>query len=345
MAALRALIAALFIPAIGAGLAFYILHSMAAYTGASLDDVMSACAPSTLVLTLSPECAPVQPHYWLILASAVTAVVGVALIIAFIVASLVTGGNRVLLSIVFPTLSFVGLMLVGALVTAQIAILAAGMYLAEAYFFNQVHTVIILVIAGAGALFGLSIVWRTLGMFRHSVSGVVGVPLSAIEQPRLALLVQQIARSSGARPPDNIVLGLDANFFATNAHIHTPTSKRLLTGQTLYLSLPLMRVLSLEEMKAVVGHELAHFSGSDTAYSRHFAPIYRGFAEAGQVADDHKQYDRNILLLPARLFLRFMTECFSHNAARASRARELRADALGAKASTPIDLGYALIDQ
>src|SRR5690606_6087716 len=118
--------------------------------------------------------------------------------------------------------------------------------------------------AGIGALLGLGILWRTLRMFRPAVGAVIGVPFSPIEQPRLALLVQQIAKATNARMPDNIVLGLDPNFFATTAPMHTPTSRRLLTGQTLYLSLPLMRVLSLDEVKAVVGHELAHFSGSDT---------------------------------------------------------------------------------
>jgi Zn-dependent protease with chaperone function/uncharacterized tellurite resistance protein B-like protein len=156
-------------------------------------------------------------------------------------------------------------------------------------------------------------------------------------------LVQQIARATKARMPDNIILGLDPNFFATTAPMHIPTSRRLLTGQTLYLSLPLMRVLSLNEMKAVVGHELAHFSGSDTVYSRNFAPIYRGLEEAAHAADENKKYDKNPLLMPARLFLRFMMDCFARNAAKASRARELRADTIGASAATPADLGYALI--
>jgi Zn-dependent protease with chaperone function len=243
---------------------------------------------------------------------------------------------------VFPGLSFAGLVLVALIVTAQIGIIAATAFFAEAHFLGQVHTTVLLILAGFGALLGLSILWRTIRMFRPAVSGVVGVPFSPIEQPRLALLVQQIAKTTGARMPDNIVLGLDTNFFATNAPVHTPTSRRLLVGETLYLSLPLMRVLSLNEMKAVIGHELAHFSGADTLFSRQFAPIYRGLAEAAEVSDESKQ-SKNILLLPARLFLRFMMNCFHRNAAKASRARELRADSIGATASSPSDLGYALI--
>lgn len=342
MPALRAIFAALFIPALGAGLTYFIIQSAAARAGLASGDLLAYCLPAGFSISLQPMCAAIQPHYQLLLACAATAAAGLFVIAAFALASFVTGANRVLLSVVFPGLSFAGLVLVALIVSAQIGIIAAAAYFAEAFFLGQVHTIVLLILAGFGVLLGLSILWRTIRMFRPAVSGVVGVPFSPIEQPRLALLVQQIAKTTGARMPDNIVLGLDTNFFATNAPVHTPTSRRLLMGQTLYLSLPLMRVLSLDEMKAVIGHELAHFSGADTLFSRQFAPIYRGLAEAAEVSDESKQ-SKNILLLPARLFLRFMMNCFHHNAAKASRSRELRADSIGATASSPSDLGFALI--
>lgn len=343
MAALRALLAALVIPALGTGLILYILANTAGAQGLSVQALATNCLQDGFSFSVAPQCAALQNHYSYLLLCAATAVAGLGIIAAFMIASVLTGSNRVLLSFVFPSLSFIGLIMVALIVTAQIAILAGGVYFGEQFWLDQVHWIAIIVLAGAGALFGLMILYRTLRMFRPTVEGVIGMPHTPIEQPRLALMVQQIAKSAGARMPDNIVLGLDPTFFATNAPIHTPTSRRLLTGQTLYLSLPLMRVLSLEEVKAVVGHELAHFTGADTTFSRHFAPIYRGLAEASHVTDDSKPRDRNLLLLPARLFLRFMTDCFSRNAAKASRKRELRADRLGANASTPTDLSYALI--
>jgi Zn-dependent protease with chaperone function/uncharacterized tellurite resistance protein B-like protein len=343
MPTLRAIFAALFIPALGAGLTLYIINSLAAQAGGTLDDIVGLCLPESFSLTVAPVCSNIQSHYSMLLVCAATAAAGLALIAAFAVASVVTGSNRVMLSVVFPGLSFLGLVLVSLLVIAQIGIISAAAYFAEAYWWGEVHLTILLSFAALGALLGLGILWRTLRMFRPTVGAVIGVPFSPIEQPRLALLVQQIAKATNARMPDNIVLGLDPNFFATNAPMHTPTSRRLLTGQTLYLSLPLMRVLSLDEVKAVVGHELAHFSGADTIYSKNFAPIYRGLQDAAQAADEHKKYDKNPLLLPARLFLRFMIDCFARNAAKSSRSRELRADQIGSQASTPADLGYALI--
>lgn len=343
MPALRAIFAALFIPALGAAVVLYILQQLAAGEGATLGEIASLCLPNGPSLNVAPVCANIQNHYTLLLACAGAAAAGLALIVAFSLASIVTGSNRVLLSFVFPALSFLGLVLVALLVITQVAIIAATGYFAEAHWLGQVHVSILLGFAALGALLGLGILWRTIRMFRPAVGAVIGVPFSPIEQPRLALLVQQIAKATNARMPDNIVLGLDPNFFATTAPMHTPTSRRLLRGQTLYLSLPLMRVLSLDEVKAVVGHELAHFSGADTIYSKNFAPIYRGLEEAAQAADEHKQYDKNPLLMPARLFLRFMLDCFARNAAKSSRARELRADQIGSGASTSADLGYALI--
>lgn len=343
MPALRAIFAALFIPALGAAVTLYILNQLAAGEGATLVDIAALCLPNGFSLNVAPVCANIQNHYTLLLVCAAAAAIGLALIAAFSVASFLTGANRVLLSFVFPGLSFVGLVIVALLVVTQIGIISATAYFAEAHWWGQVHMSILLGFAALGAVLGLGILWRTLRMFRPAVGAVIGVPFSPIEQPRLALLVQQIAKATNSRMPDNIVLGLDPNFFATTAPMHTPTSRRLLTGQTLYLSLPLMRVLSLDEVKAVVGHELAHFSGADTIYSKQFAPIYRGLEEAAHAADENKKYDKNPLLMPARLFLRFMMDCFSRNAAKSSRARELRADQIGSTASTPADLGYALI--
>ncbi|MGD9967656.1 MAG: M48 family metalloprotease [Hyphomonadaceae bacterium] len=343
MPALRAIFAALLVPALGAAIVLYIINAAAASEGASLRDIAQLCLPQTPGLTLSPLCSNLQDHYLFLLGCAATAAAGLALIVAFTLASAATGSNRVLLSFVFPGLSFAGLLLVSLIVTAQIGIVAATAYFAEAFWFGQVHVAVLGGLAVIGLLLGVGILWRTVRMFRPAVGGVIGVPFSPIEQPRLALMVQQIAKATKARMPDNIILGLDPNFFATTAPMHTPTARRLLTGQTLYLSLPLMRVLSLEEVKAVVGHELAHFSGADTIYSRHFAPIYRGLEEAAHAADENKKYDKNPLLLPARLFLRFMMDCFARNAAKANRARELRADTIGASAASSADLGYALI--
>src|SRR5690606_13423984 len=144
MPALRAIFAALFIPALGAAITLYIIHSLAAAEGATLGEIATLCLPDGIGLTVAPMCGNIQNHFTLLWVCAGAAAVGLALILAFSIASLVTGANRVLLSFVFPALSFGGLVLVAALVITQIGIIAATAYLAEAHWLGQVHVTILL---------------------------------------------------------------------------------------------------------------------------------------------------------------------------------------------------------
>ena len=77
----------------------------------------------------------------------------------------------------------------------------------------------------------------------------------------------------------NIVVGIEPNFYATAADV-VGCGDTTLKGETLYLSLSLMRLFNKSELKAVIGHELGHFSAKDTEYSSKFAPVYRGLGNA-----------------------------------------------------------------
>ena len=73
-----------------------------------------------------------------------------------------------------------------------------------------------------------------------------------------------------------ILVGIEPTFYATAADI-VGCGKETLKGETLYLSMSLMRLFNKSELKAVIGHELGHFSSKDTDYSTKFAPVYREF--------------------------------------------------------------------
>ncbi|MCD7099879.1 M48 family metallopeptidase [Stenotrophomonas sp. MMGLT7] len=156
--------------------------------------------------------------------------------------------------------------------------------------------------------------------------------LSEAEAPQLWALVDGLARQAGTERPAQIAVGLSEGFFVTEGELSLLPERRLLRGRTLYLNLPLLAVIDADELRAIVGHELAHFSGDDTAYSRRFVPLYAQMERSvAAVADAHSgsRYD-TLLLQPALLLGTFVLERFDAAVKHWSREREFRADAKGA---------------
>jgi Zn-dependent protease with chaperone function len=102
----------------------------------------------------------------------------------------------------------------------------------------------------------------------------------------------------------------------------------------LYLSLPLMRLLNINELRAVVGHGFSHFRGSDTVYSLKLSQVYRGLSNAINSLRDEEAGLFGLARLPAISMLFSMLEVFSRNESRISREREFEADAVGSGISS-----------
>jgi Zn-dependent protease with chaperone function len=292
------------------------------------------------------------------------AVVGAtfALLLVFLLASLLVGTNRMALAAVFPVLSF--LALAGALVFVVIDVgLLFGVVWAHApanqallsWSSPSVTTAVIGVIALV-TLAGL--LRAVLSMFRIPPLNVLGMRAANPDHGRLLALVEDVARKVDARAPDNVVLGLDLNFFATHAPMRLMDGARMKGKATLYLALPALRVLSDGELRAVIGHELGHFSGNDTRYTMWFAPAMRGLHIAifsvrqplitmrhaeGEKRGEPSFILPNLLGLGAAERLDYLSFLFGRNQAAVSRVREYAADQKGAEASSPLDLASALV--
>lgn len=151
------------------------------------------------------------------------------------------------------------------------------------------------------------------------------VRLDLAARPRLAAIVAEVAEKTGAPMPAHVILHLEPTFFAARG------KRRLfdgeISGDILGLGAPVVAELPEIELKAVLAHEFAHFSGNDVLYSTVVAPVYRGIGTslAGLTNGGTGGVGTvvRLLSLPAILFLAAFHEFFSTIDAALSRDREL----------------------
>lgn len=227
------------------------------------------------------------------------------------------------------------LRIVGAIeVAGQGALVVFLSFWMTALWFERYYVKLIIV-AGALALFGIVAV--VMAIFRRPPEGldVEGEVLDGDRAPELWERLRTLSSTVGTTPPDNLVVGIDDNFFVTEAEVRV--ADRVLTGRTLYLSLSLLRVLERAEADAVFGHEMAHLLGGDTARSRMLAPHMSRFAQyLGAL-------EANLLTRPVYLFMDAWGSIFHLAVARDQRLRELEADAVAAKATSPMEIARSLL--
>ena len=136
----------------------------------------------------------------------------------------------------------------------------------------MIYGMFLVIAVGLGAAVCVILLLRAvIVMLRKSPTIVAGRTVSEQRGPYLWKHIRDLASKIDALPPQNIIVGLDNSFFVIEAAVKCFNG--LIKGRTLYLSLPLCRILSEVELRAIVGHELGHFKGDDTRYSRRFAPI------------------------------------------------------------------------
>ena len=267
---------------------------------------------------------------------------GVGLIVVIAFAGVLARRSRLLLLLLFrPGLHLTAFVVTG-LILVHAIILIESIYIGESALVHRVHLGIILAV-GLGAISGVVAVARNaFSLVKKAETVVMGRAIARKEAPRLWETVENTAQRLGSLRPDHVVVGLDPNFFVTEADV-VALGKRL-TGRTLYCSLSLARILTTNEFVAVIGHELGHFRGDDTKFSERFYPIYRGTAASImslRVAGG-RGWGR-VSLLPAITVFGFFLEAFSAAERRFGRERELAADQAGASVAGAPVMAAALV--
>ena len=253
--------------------------------------------------------------------------------------------NRFLLLVIFRLGLLATQLSVAALVVLNAGLVIATVYWLEVWLIGRVHYLLIggVGIVAVGAT--LSVLKGAFTFTHKAEARVFGKRLGRMDYPDLWNFVDTVAKEAGTSSPDHIVLGLEPSFFVTEANVYCLDGK--LHGRTLFLSLPFCRLLMKKELASIVGHEMGHFVGKDTAFSRWFFPIYRGASDTTRTLFAHMGGEKNglhtLALLPPFYTMMYFFSSFSRAESEISRERELAADRLGAMIGGSDAMASALV--
>ncbi|QJR14075.1 M48 family metallopeptidase [Usitatibacter palustris] len=231
------------------------------------------------------------------------------------------------------------------LILVQGFIASYGFMVLESALIGRVHIFVVLAI-GLGALLGSFTMLRAgLSISKRATSTVIGEAVHRKDQPLVWKFVDRLAERLKATPPKNIVVGLDPTFYVTSADVIVRPKGFPHQQSTMYLSLPLMRILTLPELTAVIGHELGHFRGEDTKFSLGFYPVYAGTGRALAALESHSFEGgwQSLALWPGVAVLGFFYEAFAQAESAIGRDRELEADKCGASVANAEAIATSLL--
>jgi Zn-dependent protease with chaperone function len=202
-------------------------------------------------------------------------------------------------------------------------------------FFFEVYAVKLIAIAGV--LAALAVLTVILAVFQriNDDTSAFGKVVSAEDAPILWNRIRQLANVLLTAPPQQIVAGIDANFFVTEHPL--VADGRKFVGRTLFVSIPLLRILDQTEADAVLAHELGHFAGGDTRNSAALGPLLARYDLYSQ-----RMHEGGLTNVVAYV-LDFYRVVFEIAMQRSNREREFAADCSASQATSPEAIVNALI--
>lgn len=203
-------------------------------------------------------------------------------------------------------------------------------------YFLEINLLRWLVLVGLGvAAAGVAHTVFKMHRFTSQPHRVSGEQLYEAQVPLLWAHVRETAARLNTALPDQIVAGIDTNFFVLQAPLRL--GRETLAGRTLFVSLALLRLCSRREADALLAHELAHFAGDGPALRMHLSADLHRY-------DQYTQQLRSLRLAGSVFYiLRGWRSLFQMALQVHRRASELSADQAAAKLVSPGSLVRALI--
>ncbi len=217
---------------------------------------------------------------------------------------------------------------------AQGVMLVALSFWVTALWF-EFYAMKLIFIAGAVALMAVLAVLKGIFTFPKMDFSIEGKLLDPSKSAALWSRLKEICDKVGTQPPDQIIAGIDDNFYVTEQPVVVEGKK--LKGRTLFISLALLKQLDSSEADAILAHEMAHFSGKDTLYSKRIAPLLMRY--------DHYLHALSLgaLTLPVFYFMRCFRALYQWSLGALSRQREFRADKIAAETTSAHALAAGLL--
>jgi Zn-dependent protease with chaperone function len=213
-------------------------------------------------------------------------------------------------------------------------LIVALSYWVTAFWTNRYYPKLIL-IAGGLALIGIIAVVRAIFKKTDVTLDVEGTLLHPEGGGRFYDELKAICRKVDTAPPDQVIVGIDDNFFVTEVPVRA--GGKTLGGRTLFASLSLLKQLHVAEADGVLAHELAHFSGSDTFYTKKTAPLLAGYQRYLEAL--HQGGIGRVVFY----FMNCFRALFELSLGKLRREREFRADRIAAEITSPRDVAGALL--
>ena len=300
-------------------------------------DIWSAAGNSQY--ELNKACQPIKEIFLLGDASLWTGAASMTFLAVILGLSFFSGTNRSRLASTFSIMVPFSLAFVAVATIVQGGILTYSLYAIQVNLLEAWYPVVTLGVGFGALIVAFSVIGAAFSINRKVSISQLAIRAEETKYPEIWSFVREIANKVAAPMPKNIVVGLEPTFYATSATVRVLSDDDELTGETLYVSLPLMRLFSKDELGAVVGHELGHFKGDDVHYTMKFAPVYRALSSAVTDAARHN----SLMAIPALSVLGFLLERFAKNERAISRQREFEADLVGSNATSSKALGAALL--
>jgi heat shock protein HtpX len=182
-------------------------------------------------------------------------------------------------------------------------------------------------LAGGSVIVGLALLWSIIP--RRDKFAAPGMRLGPENQPKLFDEIRGVACALGEPVPVEVYLIDDANAFVADRGGMLGFGNRRIMA----IGLPLLSLLTVSELRAMLGHEFAHFYSGDTSLGpwiyRTRTAFVRTFQNVGSLKSIGRIAILRLLLLVVSHVLIWYFKGFMRVTNFISRKQEFRSDELG----------------